>query len=71
MAGAVLLRRTTIIGQDTLIAVIAIFVIVIKRTFFYAVFPVVLILTAILLYEIGVIAVFVSRDAGLVTGKPI
>ena len=60
MTGAVLLRRTSIRGPDTLVAIIAIFVFVIKRTFFYAVFPVVLIHTAILLYEIGVIAVFVS-----------
>ena len=55
MAGGVLLRRTFIIGPDTLIAVIAIFVVVIKVTFFYASFIVVWSVTAI-----GVVAVIVS-----------
>ena len=36
MAGGVLLRRTFIIGLDTLIAVIAILEAVIKVTFYYA-----------------------------------
>ena len=55
MAGAVLLRRTSIVGPDTLIAVIAILEVVIKGAFFYASFIAVLIVTAI-----GVVAVIVS-----------
>ena len=49
------MRRTSIIGPDTLIAVIAIFVVVVKVTFFYASFITVLIVTAM-----GVVAVIVS-----------
>ena len=47
------------------IAVIAIFVNVIKDTFFYASFRTVLIVTAI-----DVDAIIVSRDTGLVTWRP-
>ena len=55
MAGAVFLRRTFIIGPDTLIAVIAILEAVIKVTFYYASSIAVLIVTAK-----GEVAVIVS-----------
>ena len=57
--------RTTNIGQDTLVAFIAIFVTVIKDTFFYASFRAVLRLTAFC-----VDAEIVSRDTGLVAWRP-
>ena len=57
--------RTTNIGQDTLVAFIAIFVTVIKDTFFYASFIAVLRLTAFC-----VDAEIVSRNTGLVTWRP-
>ena len=66
MTGAVLLRRTSISGPDTLIAVIAIFEFVIKETFFNTSVIAVLIVTAI-----GEIAVIVSIDTGLVTSNPL
>ena len=74
MTGAVLLRRTSIRGPDTLVAIIAIFVFVInKETFFNASFIAVLMVTVIgAIWEwIGVKAIIVSRDAGLVTRIPL
>ena len=59
------LLRTTNIGQDTLVAFIAIFVTVIKDTFFYASFRTVLRFTAFC-----VDAKIVSRDTGLVAWRP-
>ena len=64
MAAAVFLRRTSIIGPDTLIAVIAIFIVVIKITFFYASFIAVLIVIAFFVVEVTEI---VSRGAGLIS----
>ena len=57
--------RTTNIGQDTLVAFIAIFVTVIKDTFFYASFR-----TVLRFIAFCVDAKIVSRDTGLVAWRP-